>query len=65
MATFFDNPYSYLNEAMDAESDGEYDRSIANALVALATTLLALVDSDSEDSFPAAPIDYEDFRGGG
>lgn len=66
--TFYDDPYTLIDEAFDAVNAGEMEEAQAHALIAIAIVLLGIAAGDEEDepddAVPAGPILYEDYPGG-
>lgn len=62
MAKFYDDPYSWIDDACTSLEREAHGRAQAEALVGIAIVLLSFVESYRKDSdVPAAPITYEDF----
>lgn len=62
MATFYDDPYAWIDDACESIERADHRKAQAEALTALAIILLGFVQSStSDESVPAAPIHYEDF----
>lgn len=65
MVMFYDDPYSYIDDACESLERIDSKRSQAESLIAIAIILLALAEGRQEESsVPAAPIMYEDFPNG-
>lgn len=62
MTEFYDDPYSFIDDACDAINMSDYKLAQASALTAIAIVLLGLVESpDEESSVPASPIPYDEY----
>lgn len=65
MPVFYDDPYSWIDDACESIERMDQSRAQSEALIAIAIVLLGFVESQQDDSdVPAAPIIYEDFPNG-
>lgn len=60
MTEFYDDPYSYIDDACESMDRLDLVRAQTEALIAIAIILLGFVE-DGED-IPAGPISYEQFN---
>lgn len=65
MATFYDDPYCWIDDACESIERGDQGRARNEFLAAIAISLLSIAEgrgNDTDDSVPAAPIMYENFN---